>query len=172
MGILSLIHRLLLFSAQYTALGTHCAVIRKTCSRLQRAPHRVKKLGFPDQQRMICRNHKSYHFLTYQGSQWKMKNMEMGLSKLPSWATSQVQDRWAQDKDFAIDNITSLKTTTGKPKVESPPEATPSSSTKDNQCGASSLKRTKAPKVVPPSTRLLQESQAPGSAVGSFITTT
>lgn len=42
----------------------------------------------------------------------------MGLSKLPSWATAQVQDRCIRDKVFALDNLSALNTTTRKQTLE------------------------------------------------------
>lgn len=91
-------------------------MIRETCSLIsQNSPQYERKLGFPDQQGVSFRNlHEPYHLWTYQGSTWKMKNMEMVLSKLPSWATTQVQDRCIWDKVFALDNLSALNTTTKK----------------------------------------------------------
>lgn len=47
-----------------------------------------------------------------------MKNMEIDLSKLPAWATAQVQDKWTQDKVYALDNVSALNTTTKKQTLE------------------------------------------------------
>lgn len=101
-----------------------------------------KALGFPDQQGVSCRNlHEPYHLWTYPGPTWKMKNMEMGLSKLPSWATAQVQDRCIQDKAFALNNLSALNTTTKKQTLESVLRLL-QDLPQDNHCRASPTGRT------------------------------